>query len=86
MPCEHSTYRYGKRILTQCECFCDLCWTTECVCKACNHDVKIPLHPGYFAAKVVVEHKCAECGVEIVRTGTRGRWPTKCSACKELAT
>ncbi len=88
--CEHTTYRHEKRILTQCECFCPKCFDTKkgegwgCICEVCDHDVKIPLHPSYFAAKEIVEHLCTECGVEITRTGTRGRWPTKCSACKEI--
>lgn len=95
VDCEHTTYRHGKLILTQCECFCPKCFkpgkshspgSWGCICAVCDHDVKIPLHPSYFETKTVVEHKCTECSIEIVRTGTRGRWPTKCSACKESAT
>lgn len=26
----------------------------------------------------VVEHPCSVCGKEVVRQGTRGRWPSKC--------
>jgi len=27
-------------------------------------------------------HICTECGAEVFRTGTRGRWPSKCTQCK----
>ena len=29
------------------------------------------------------EHTCQDCGVEVFRNGTRGRFPSRCPECKE---
>lgn len=30
-----------------------------------------------------MEHTCQHCGDEVIRIGTRGRWPKLCPKCRE---
>lgn len=75
-----------------CNCFGSCCidpTTNNCICDGCD----CRNTPEYIPAEEVVEvevpvaakpdHACVDCGVEVFRNGTRGRYPSRCPACKE---
>lgn len=84
------------RFKEYCQCFGPCCVevaTMKCICEDCDCDqhagecppvdalppavVDIPLPEPTF------EHACQDCGVEVFRNGTRGRYPSRCPSCKE---
>lgn len=78
-----------------CNCLGDCCFnsvTADCTCDECDCgtddmwcppiadvvDVPLPEKPVEVPA-----HICQDCGVEVFRNGTRGRFPSRCPECKE---
>lgn len=74
-----------------CECFCNKCWDNDdkrCICQHCSHNEMVRLHPAYFGQaegtvkETTPDHTCKDCGTEVFRNGTRGRFPKLCPDCK----
>lgn len=91
MACKHETYFNRGRRLLACACVCTQCHDgMDCVCNDCSHDPEVHIETGYYnrtqkedrQKRGVTVHVCRECGVEVFRNGTRGRFPVRCPDCK----
>ena len=75
--------------LKYCQCWADCCidiQTMECVCtQGCDcrkkGSVVAPIRSAPPASPKP-EHACENCGTEVFRKGTRGRFPKLCPECK----
>ena len=81
------------RTLEVCMCFGSCCVTLdmECICPECDCE-QLQQAPATETPQIVdvplpeepkPEHACQDCGVEVFRNGTRGRYPSRCPECKE---
>jgi hypothetical protein len=71
-----------------CMCFESCCVSGDmgCICKDCDCGLKgSPIISTRLEAVVPdkPEHACVDCGTEVFRNGTRGRFPSRCPECKE---
>lgn len=96
MPILHSLIEGDTHLdpVRCCMCFGPCCMETTgaCICSECRHSVVRPTPPPELEPVVaenpetlfdqVLEHACQDCGAEVFRNGTRGRYPLRCPNCK----
>lgn len=77
-----------------CNCFGTCCFdptTLDCLCDECDcgqHDTycppdEVPITEIRLPVAPKPDHACQDCGTEVFRNGTRGRFPSRCPECKE---
>lgn len=68
-----------------CNCFGPCCFDSNdcrCLCQDCDcHDTTARRSVAVRIAPPP-EHVCQDCGTEVFRNGTRGRFPSRCPECK----
>lgn len=92
MICTHVVYFHRGRRLLACECLCQSCHNgRDCICTDCSHDPEVHIEPGYYNRTQAEDrkklglppaHVCRDCGAEVFRNGTKGRFPVRCPECK----
>ena len=82
-----------------CYCFGTCCFSVDrrCICPECQCEVAqeraakvaVPIEqtvvetPEVPIVELRLPPSCIDCGVEVFRNGTRGRFPSRCPDCKE---
>lgn len=80
-----------------CMCWGSCCYkeNRECICPECDCQEmearQARERKGILEAQAKIvelrlpafDHACGDCGVEVFRNGTRGRFPSRCPACKD---